>query len=184
MRLPRRIFLNVVIFVSSFLVISYHKTAQSTCRVLQPKSFYSLIVAHPFKKKNKIFTSNCAVCSNTGGRFFRRRAGLLSGAHFCRSGAAGVGIHGTVFYRLYCYRRHSLPGSLFIQVVILHTIPGSRRWNPPHSLRRAGLLSAAQFGAVCIAGKKWLLSGAQFGTFSRRVGRLLSTATNLSFRLG
>lgn len=33
----------------------------------------------------------------------------------------------------------------FIQVVILHTIPGSRRWNPPHSLRRAGLLSAAQF---------------------------------------
>ena len=33
----------------------------------------------------------------------------------------------------------------FIQVVILHTIPGSRRWNPPHSLRRTGLLSAAQF---------------------------------------
>lgn len=33
----------------------------------------------------------------------------------------------------------------FIQVVIPHTIPGSRRWNPPHSLRRTGLLSAAQF---------------------------------------
>ena len=33
----------------------------------------------------------------------------------------------------------------FIQVVILHTISGRRRWNPPHSLRRAGLLSAAQF---------------------------------------
>ena len=33
----------------------------------------------------------------------------------------------------------------FIQVVILRTIPGRRRWNPPHSLRRAGLLSAAQF---------------------------------------
>ena len=33
----------------------------------------------------------------------------------------------------------------FIQVVILHTISGSRRWNPPHSLQRAGLLSAAQF---------------------------------------
>lgn len=33
----------------------------------------------------------------------------------------------------------------FIQVVILHTIPGNRSWNPPHSLRRAGLLSAAQF---------------------------------------
>ena len=74
------------------------------------------------------------------------RLGGCYPAHiFCRSGAAGVGIRGTVFYRLYCYRRHSLPGSSFIQVVILHTIPGSRRWNPPHSLRRAGLLSAAQF---------------------------------------
>ena len=46
----------------------------------------------------------------------------------------------------------------FIQVVILHTIPGSRRWNPVHR------------GA-----KKWLLSGAQFGLFSEG-GRLLSTA--------
>jgi len=83
----------------------------------------------------------------------------------------------------------------FIQVVILHTIPGSRRWNPPHSLRRAGLLSAAQFrcgvhrGAKkmvvigstisvrCAArGKKFrLLSDAQFRLFSAG-GRLLSTA--------
>ena len=54
----------------------------------------------------------------------------------------------------------------FIQVVILHTIPGSRRWNPPHSLRRAGLLSAAQFRCGAHRGaKKWLLSGAQFGLF-------------------
>ena len=51
----------------------------------------------------------------------------------------------------------------FIQVVILHIIPGSRRWNPPHSLRRAGLLSAAQFRCgVHRRAKKWLLSGAQF----------------------
>lgn len=64
----------------------------------------------------------------------------------------------------------------FIQVVILHTIPGSRRWNPPHSLRRAGLLSAAQFRCGVHRGaKKWLLSGAQFGLFSAG-GRLLSTA--------
>lgn len=65
----------------------------------------------------------------------------------------------------------------FIQVVILHTIPGSRRWNPPHSLRRTGLLSAAQFrcGVHRGAKKKWLLSGAQFGLFSEG-GRLLSTA--------
>lgn len=64
----------------------------------------------------------------------------------------------------------------FIQVVILHTIPGSRRWNPPHSLRRAGLLSAAQFRCGAHRGaKKWLLSGAQFRLFSAG-GRLLSTA--------
>lgn len=64
----------------------------------------------------------------------------------------------------------------FIQVVILHTIPGSRRWNPPHNLRRAGLLSAAQFRCGVHRGaKKWLLSGAQFGLFSEG-GRLLSTA--------
>ena len=64
----------------------------------------------------------------------------------------------------------------FIQVVILHTIPGSRRWNPPHSLRRAGLLSAAQFRCGAHRGaKKWLLSGAQFGLFSEG-GWLLSTA--------
>lgn len=64
----------------------------------------------------------------------------------------------------------------FIQVVILHTIPGSRRWNPTHSLRRAGLLSAAQFRCGVHRGaKKWLLSGAQFGLFSEG-GRLLSTA--------
>ena len=64
----------------------------------------------------------------------------------------------------------------FIQVVILHTIPGSRRWNPPHSLRRTGLLSAAQFRrGVHRGAKKWLLSGAQFGLFSAG-GRLLSTA--------
>lgn len=64
----------------------------------------------------------------------------------------------------------------FIQVVILHTIPGSRRWNPPHSLRRTGLLSAAQFRCGVHRGaKKRLLSGAQFGLFSAG-GRLLSTA--------
>lgn len=64
----------------------------------------------------------------------------------------------------------------FIQVVILHTISGSRRWNPTHSLRRAGLLSAAQFRCGVHRGaKKWLLSGAQFGLFSEG-GRLLSTA--------
>lgn len=54
----------------------------------------------------------------------------------------------------------------FIQVVILHTIPGSRRWNPPHSLRRAGLLSAAQFRCGVHRGaKKAVVIGRTIRTF-------------------
>lgn len=54
----------------------------------------------------------------------------------------------------------------FIQVVILHTIPGSRRWNPPHSLRRAGLLSAAQFRCGVHRGaKKMVVIGRTIRTF-------------------
>lgn len=54
----------------------------------------------------------------------------------------------------------------FIQVVILHTIPGSRRWNAPHSLRRAGLLSAAQFRCGVHRGaKKMVVIGRTIRTF-------------------
>lgn len=54
----------------------------------------------------------------------------------------------------------------FIQVVILHTIPGSRRWNPPHSLRWAGLLSAAQFRCGVHRGaKKMVVIGRTIRTF-------------------
>ena len=54
----------------------------------------------------------------------------------------------------------------FIQVVILHTIPGSLRWNPPHSLRRAGLLSAAQFRCGVHRGaKKMVVIGRTIRTF-------------------
>lgn len=56
--------------------------------------------------------------------------------------------------------------SSFIKVVILHTIPGSRRWNPPHSLRRAGLLSAAQFRCGVHRGaKKMVVIGRTIRTF-------------------
>ena len=97
-------------------------------------------------------------------RFFRRRAGLLSGAHFCRSGAAGVGIRGTVFYRLYCYRRHSLPGSFFYTGCY-----------PAHNFGEPALESPAQFTAggvvihstICAVGKiRLLLSAAHFGISS------------------
>ena len=43
----------------------------------------------------------------------------------------------------------------FIQVVILHTIPGSRRWNPPHSLRRARVVIGSTISVRCASqGKK------------------------------
>ena len=97
-----------------------------------------------------------ALFSAAGGVVIRRtfsagagRRGLESAAQFS-TGCIVIG--GTV-----------CRAASFIQVVILHTIPGSRRWNPPHSLRRAGLLSAAQFRCGVHRGaKKWLLSGAQF----------------------
>ena len=101
---------------------------------------------------------------------------MLSGAHFLPERGGGVGIRGTVFYRLYCYRRHSLPGSLFYTGCY-----------PAHNFGEPALESPAQFtaGRVVIGstisvrcasrGKKRLLSGAQFGLFSEG-GRLLSTA--------
>lgn len=82
--------------------------------------------------------TQAAFFSAAGGVVIRRtfsagagRRGLESAAQFS-TGCIVIG--GTV-----------CRAASFIQVVILHTIPGSRRWNPPHSLRRAGLLSAAQF---------------------------------------
>lgn len=64
----------------------------------------------------------------------------------------------------------------FIQVVILHTIPGAGVGIPRTVYGGRGCYRQHNFGAVCIAGqKKWLLSGAQFGLFSKG-GKLLSTA--------
>lgn len=201
MRLPRRIFLNVVIFVSSFLVVSYHLSSIvpqdgtvhnvlyrylfRTIFLFRPRApaapcsrsfLLSYCSTPPLKRKIK-FSLQTVPFVPTPAAFFWRRAGLLSGAHF-------------------------LPER------------GSGGWNPQHSFLQAVLLSAAQFagqpllyrllsctqfrgagvgiprtvyggrgcyrqhnfGAVCIAGqKKWLLSGAQFGLFSAG-GRLLSTA--------
>ena len=65
----------------------------------------------------------------------------------------------------------------FIQVVILHTIPGSRRWNPPAQFTAGGVVIGSTISVRCASRgkKKRLLSGAQFGLFSAG-GRLLSTA--------
>lgn len=113
----------------------------------------------------------------TPAAFFRRRAGLLSGAHFLpeRGGGGWNPRHSflqavllsaaqfagqPLLYRLLSYTQFRGAG-----VGIPRTVYGGRGCYRQHN-----------FGAVCIAGqKKWLLSGAQFGLFSAG-GRLLSTA--------
>lgn len=195
MRLPQRIFLNVVIFCFLFLssIVPQDGTVHNvlyrylfrTIFLFRPRapaapcsrSFLpSYCSTPPLKRKIKFslqtvpFVPTPAAFFSAAGRVVIRRTfsagteqrGLESAAQFS-TGCIVIG--GTV-----------CRAASFIQVVILHTIPGSRRWNPPHSLRRAGLLSAAQFRyGVHRGAKKWLLSGAQFGLFSAG-GRLLSTA--------
>lgn len=153
MRLPRRIFLNVVIFVSSFLVISYHLSSIvpqdgtvhnvlyrylfRTIFLFRPRApaapcsrsfLLSYCSTPPLKRKIKFHFKLC--------RLFQHRRGCYPAHIFCRSGAAGVGIRGTVFYRLYCYRRHSLPGSLFYTGCY-----------PAHNSGEPALESPAQFTA-------------------------------------
>lgn len=99
-------------------------------------------------------------------RFFRRRAGLLSGAHFCRSGAAGVGIHGTVFYRLYCYRRHSLPGSLFYTGCYPAHNSGEPALESPAQFTAGGVVIGSTISVRCASrGKKMVVIGRTIRTF-------------------
>lgn len=191
MRLPRRIFLNVVIFVSSFLVVSYHLSSIvpqdgtvhnvlyrylfRTIFLFRPRApaapcsrsfLLSYCSTPPLKRKIKFslqtvpfVPTQAAFFSAAGGVVIRRtfsagagRRGLESAAQFS-TGCIVIG--GTV-----------CRAASFIQVVILHTIPGSRRWNPPHSLRRAGLLSEAQFRCGVHRGaKKMVVIGRTIRTF-------------------
>ena len=191
MRLPWRIFLNVVIFVSSFLVVSYHlssivpqdRTVHNvlyrylfrTIFLFRPKApaapcsrsfLLSYCSTPPLKRKIKFSLQTvpfvptpAAFFSAAGGVVIRRtfsagawRRGLESAAQFS-TGCIVIG--GTV-----------CRAASFIQVVILHTIPGNRRWNPPHSLRRAGLLSEAQFRCGVHRGaKKMVVIGRTIRTF-------------------
>ena len=165
MRLPRRIFLNVVIFVSSFLVVSYHLSSIvpqdgtvhnvlyrylfRTIFLFRPRApaapcsrsfLLSYCSTPPLKRKIK-FSLQTVPFVPTPAAFFSAAGGVVIRRTFCRAAS-------------------------FIQVVILHTIPGSRRWNAPHSLRRAGLLSAAQFRCGVHRGaKKMVVIGRTIRTF-------------------
>lgn len=147
MRLPRRIFLNVVIFVSSFLVVSYHLSSIvpqdgtvhnvlyrylfRTIFLFRPRAsaapcsrsfLLSYCSTPPLKRKIK-FSLQTVPFVPTPAAFFWRRAGLLSGAHF-------------------------LPER------------GGGGWNPQHSFLQAVLLSAAQFAGQPLLYR--LLSCTQF----------------------
>lgn len=201
MRLSRRIFLNVVIFVSSFLVVSYHLSSI----VSQDGTVHNVLYRYLFRT---IFLfrprAPAAPCS---------RSFLLS---YCSTPP----LKRKIKFSLQTVPFVPTPAAFFSAaggVVIRRTFSagaGQWGWNPRHSFLQAVLLSAAQFagqpllyrllsctqfrgvgigiprtvyggrgcyrqhnfGAACIAGqKKWLLSGAQFGLFSAG-GRLLSTA--------
>ena len=134
--------------------VAVRGTARLRGRIWNPplRALYSKVFLRsycstpPLKRKIKFLLQTvpfvptpAAFFSAAGGVVIRRtfsagagRQGLESAAQFS-TGCIVIG--GTV-----------CRAASFIQVVILHTFPGRQRWNPPHSLRRAGLLSAAQFG--------------------------------------
>ena len=190
MRLPRRIFLNVVIFVSSFLVVSYHLSSIvpqdgtvhnvlyrylfRTIFLFRPRApaapcsrsfLLSYCSTPPLKRKIK-FSLQTVPFVPTPAAFFSAAGGVV----IRRTFSAGAGRRGLesaaqfagqpLLYRLLSCTQFRRAG-----VGIPRTVYGGRGCYRQHN-----------FGAVCIAGqKKWLLSGAQFGLFSAD-GRLLSTA--------
>lgn len=191
MRLPRRIFLNVVIFVSSFLVVSYHLSSIvpqdgtvhnvlyrylfRTIFLFRPRApaapcsrsfLLSYCSTPPLKRKIK-FSLQTVPFVPTPAAFFLAAGGVVIRRTFS-AGAGQRGLESAAQFSTGCI---VIGGTVcraasFIQVVILHTIPGSRRWNPPHSLRRAGLLSAAQFRCGVHRGaKKMVVIGRTIRTF-------------------
>ena len=142
MRLPRRIFLNVVIFVSSFLVVSYHLSSivpqdGTVHNVLYRYLFRTIFLFRPRAPAAPCSRSFLLSYCSTPPLKRKIKFSLQTVPFvFCRSGAAGVGIRSTVFYRLYCYRRHSLPGSLFYTGCY-----------PAHNSGEPALESPAQFTA-------------------------------------
>ena len=202
MRLPRRIFLNVVIFVSSFLVVSYHLSSIvpqdgtvhnvlyrylfRTIFLFRPRApaapcsrsfLLSYCSTPPLKRKIK-FSLQTVPFVPTPAAFFSAAGGVVIRRTFS-AGAGQRGLESAAQFSTGCI---VIGGTVcraasFIQVVILHTIPESRRWNPPHSLRRAGLLSTAQFARWVKFGYCYRQHISEFRLLSKRVRTgLLSSA--------
>uniref|UniRef100_UPI0040251E3D hypothetical protein n=1 Tax=Gemmiger formicilis TaxID=745368 RepID=UPI0040251E3D len=109
--------------------------------------------------------------------FFRRRAGLLSGAHFLPERGGGGWNPQHSFLQAVLLSAAQFAGQpLLYRLLSCTQFRGAGVGIPRTVYGGRGCYRQHNFGAVCIAGqKKWLLSGAQFGLFSEG-GRLLSTA--------
>lgn len=110
-------------------------------------------------------------------RFFRRRAGLLSGAHFLSERGGGGWNPQHSFLQAVLLSAAQFAGqALLYRLLSCTQFRGAGVGIPRTVYGGRGCYRQHNFGAVCIAGqKKWLLSGAQFGLFSEG-GRLLFTA--------
>lgn len=110
-------------------------------------------------------------------RFFRRWAGLLSGAHFLPERGGGGWNPQHSFLQAVLLSAAQFAGQLLLYRLLSCTQFREAGVGIPRTVYGGrGCYRQHNFGAVCIAGqKKWLLSGAQFGLFSAG-GRLLSTA--------
>lgn len=110
-------------------------------------------------------------------RFFRRRAGLLSGAHFLPERGSGGWNPRHSFLQAVLLSAAQFAGqALLYRLLSCTQFRGAGVGIPRTVYGGRGCYRQHNFGAVCIAGqKKWLLSGAQFGLFSEG-GKLLSTA--------
>ena len=110
-------------------------------------------------------------------RFFRRRAGLLFGAHFLPERGGGGWNPRHSFLQAVLLSAAQFAGqALLYRLLSCTQFRGAGVGIPRTVYVGRGCYRQHNFGAVCIAGqKKWLLSGAQFGLFSAG-GRLLSTA--------
>ena len=100
-------------------------------------------------------------------RFFRRRAGLLSGAHFLPERGGGGWNPQHSFLQAVLLSAAQFAGQpLLYRLLSCTQFRGAGVGIPPHSLRRAGLLSAAQFRCGVHRGaKKMVVIGRTIRTF-------------------
>ena len=184
MRLPWRIFLNVVIFVSSFLVVSYHlssivpqdRTVHNvlyrylfrTIFLFRPKApaapcsrifLLSYCSTPPLKRKIKFSLQTVP--------FVPTPARLLSGAHFLPERGGGGWNPRHSFLQVVLLSAAQFAGQpLLYRLLSCTQFRGAGVGIPRTVYGGQGCYRQHNFGAVCIAGqKKRLLSGAQFGLF-------------------